>query len=87
VWTKAYTPQEVDNFKIVMLVSDTSSGSIHLYDNGVDQGTFTGPNYGTGGTGGPWFNFGPYKSQWEGTTQSSMSVVNATLNNMTVTTP
>jgi hypothetical protein len=87
VWTKPYTPQEVDNFKLVMLVSDTSAGSMHLYDNGVDEGTFHGANYGSGGTGGPWFNFGPYKSQWEGSTSSSLSVVNATINGMTVTTP
>jgi hypothetical protein len=88
VWRGSYTPGEHDSWKISMIISQTSAGHIWLYRNGVKVADVPGATYNNsgGGQGGPWFNFGPYKWQWESSsTASSTTQVNATINNMTLT--
>ncbi|MGZ3575283.1 MAG: hypothetical protein ACXVA3_08385 [Vulcanimicrobiaceae bacterium] len=83
VWTGSYKPGEVDNFKIVVTISQTSSGHLTLYRNGTQVASVAGPAY-SGGSGYPWWNFGPYKYTWEAV-NTGMAVVNATFNNMVLT--
>lgn len=92
-WRGTYTPGEQDDWEIQALISSTSAGWVKLYRNGTLVYSGTGPNY-SGGTGGPWWNFGPYKWRWE--LQSgigdlgnvtTMSTVGATFSNMVLTTP
>ena len=94
VWTGSYTPQETDHWVISVLISQTSSGYIKAYRNGTYLGQWSGATYnnntGTSpGSGNLWFNFGPYKWRWElaNAGGSTMTQVNATINNMTLTTP
>lgn len=89
VWSGTYTPGEQDNFKIVMTPSQGSAGRLMLYRNGALVANISGANYNNtgGGNGGPWWNFGPYKWRWELANGggSSMTQVNATISNMTLT--
>ncbi|TAM77960.1 hypothetical protein EPN44_01990 [bacterium] len=89
VWRGTYTPGEVDDWKIVVVPSQTSTitGHITLYRNGVQVASYTGQNV-SGSTGNPWWNFGPYKWIWETSpNDSTMTTVNATFQNMLLTTP
>jgi hypothetical protein len=92
-WRGAYTPGEVDDWKISALVSSTSAGWVKLYRNGTLVYSGSGPNY-SGGTGGPWWNFGPYKWRWSLASGignlgnvTTMSTVGSTFSNVTLTTP
>ena len=89
VWSGSYTPGEQDDWKIVMVPSQTASGILKLYRNGTLVANINGANYNNtgGGTGNPWWNFGPYKWRWELPSGggSSLTQVNATINNMTLT--
>ena len=89
IWQGSYKPGEQDDWKIVMIVSQTSTGHVWLYRNGVKVADVAGATYSnaSGGIGDPWFNFGPYKWRWEQANGggSTMTVVNATINNLTLT--
>ena len=89
VWRGSYTPGEQDDWKIVAVISQTSSGRIQLYRNGSLVANASGPTYtnAQGGSGDPWWNFGPYKWRWElsGGGGSDLTQVNATINDMVVT--
>jgi hypothetical protein len=82
-----YTPQETDSFKIVAYMCDCASGYTTLYRNGALVGTITGPNFNDDPGYNPWWNFGPYKWRWEIANGggSSMTEVDATIDNMTLT--
>lgn len=86
VWTGSYTPGEIDQFQIVAKISETSSGYIMLYRNGVLVASASGANY-RDSDGDPWWNFGPYKWRWELADGggSDMTVVNCTITNMLLT--
>jgi hypothetical protein len=86
VWTGNYTAGERDTFKIVAKISATSAGYTQLYRNGVLVHTDNGANY-HNSQGNPWWNFGPYKWRWElsGGGGSTMTSINATLDNLTLT--
>jgi Concanavalin A-like lectin/glucanases superfamily len=89
VWRGSYKPGEQDDWKIVILISQTASGHLQLYRNGVKVADAFGATYSNanGGTGNPWWNFGPYKWRWElpGGGGSNMTQVNATIDNMVLT--
>jgi hypothetical protein len=91
VWSGSYKPGERDDWKIVILVSQTDSGYISLYRNGSLVAKAPGATYTNahGGTGDPWWNFGPYKWRWElpNAGGSGMTRVNATIDDMTMTSP
>lgn len=86
VWTGSYTPGETDQFQIVTKISETSSGYIMLYRNGVLVANASGANY-RDSDGDPWWNFGPYKWRWEleDGGGSDMTIVNCTITNMLLT--
>jgi hypothetical protein len=93
-WYGKYTPGEVDDFKIVATIANAdiaseTYGDTKLYRNGVLVMDTKGPNYhhSTSSPARSWFNFGPYKWRWELANGggSSMSNVNATIENMVVT--
>ena len=91
VWNGPYTAGEEDDWKIVVLVSQGKSGHVTLYRNGAQVADAGGPTYKNTGmaTGGPWWNFGPYKWRWKlpnggGSTTNQM---NAMIAGMTLTTP
>jgi hypothetical protein len=85
-WSGAYTPQETDNWVIVVNIESTATGSVQLYRNGTLVYSKSNiQTYTDSPSGNPWWNFGIYKWIWE--TQpndSSMSAVNDTVNGMTV---
>lgn len=91
VWNGAYAPGEEDDWKLVMLVSQKADGNLKLYRNGTLVANASGPTYSNkhGGKGDPWWNFGPYKWRWQlaGGGNSTTNHVNATIDNMTLTTP
>jgi hypothetical protein len=83
-WEGAYTPGESDTFQIQVYMA-TSGGYMKLWRNGTQVMDLT--NVETSGCStGTWWNFGPYKWRWElsGGGGSSMSQINATIQNMTV---
>ncbi len=86
MWTGTYTPGETDSFKIVARISEGSTGLTQLYRNGSLVASVSGANY-HNSSGNPWWNFGPYKWRWElsGGGGSTMTKINATINNMTLT--
>ena len=89
-WVGTYTPGEQDDFEIQLApASYTSAGVTKFYRNGVLQFTKNGANYVNCDGHTPWWNFGPYKWRWElpGGGGSAMTEVNATIDNMTETTP
>ena len=87
VWSGPYKAGEQDDFKIVVVPSESSSGKVTVYRNGVKMGEYDGPNV-VGSSGTPWWNFGPYKWIWESSpNDSSMKTVGATFQNMTLTSP
>lgn len=89
VWSGSYTAGEKDDWTIVMVPSQSSSGNVKLYRNGALVANVNGANYSNsgGGNGGPWWNFGPYKWRWELANGggSSMTQINASIQNMTLT--
>ncbi len=88
VWTGTYTPGETDRWEIVANISESSSGYVTLYRNGVLVAHATGATY-HDSAGDPWWNVGPYKWRWElpNGGGSSMSSVGATISNLVVTGP
>ncbi len=91
VWTGPYTPGEEDDWKLIVLVSQGPNGHITLFRNGAQVANIAGATYKNTGTasGGPWWNFGPYKWRWglPNAGGSTTSRVNATISGMTLTTP
>ena len=91
VWSGSYKPGEEDDWKIVVLVSQGPNGHVTLYRNGEQVADATGPTYKNSGlaTGGPWWNFGPYKWRWQlpSAGGSTTNRVNATFTGMTLTAP
>jgi hypothetical protein len=92
VWHGRYVPGETDDWKIVAIISKGDDGMTQLYRNGVLQITDRGANYhdshiSPGNPNGfPWWNFGPYKWIWkDAPTNSSMTSVNMTIDNMVLT--
>ena len=89
VWSGNYTPGEQDDWKIVMIISQTSTGHLWLYRNGTLVADVAGATYSNlnGGSGDPWWNFGPYKWRWEQANGggSTLTLVNATMNDVTLT--
>ena len=85
-WVGSYTPGERDHFKIVARVSTGPTGFTEIFRNGAFEAHHDGANY-QNSVGDPWWNFGPYKWRWElaGGGGSSMTQVNATIDNMVVT--
>ena len=95
VWrSTAYTPGEVDDFKLVVKISSTTPcsgatcGTMQFYRNGVlqtlnlgDNGI--GPNVLAGSN--SWFSMGPYKWRWSDGGSSSLYHVVCTIQNMLVT--
>jgi hypothetical protein len=93
-WFGAYTPGETDDWKIVARIANADVpseiyGDTRLYRNGVLVMDDRGPNYHHSGARprSSWWNFGIYKWRWElaGGGNSSMSTVNATFDDMTLT--
>ena len=91
VWSGSYHAGEVDDWKIVLLVTQNDDGYIRLYRNGTLVANAKGATYTNshGGFGDPWWNFGPYKWRWKLPDQggSRLAVVRATITGMTVTSP
>lgn len=92
IWRGAYTPGEVDDWKIVAVISKGSDGVTQLYRNGALVATDRGANYHDSHpspgdpSGGPWWNFGPYKWLWANVpTTSSMRTINMTIERMMLT--
>jgi hypothetical protein len=92
VWHGRYLPGEADDWKIIAVISKGDDGMTQLYRNGVLQFTDRGANYhdshpSFGDPGAyPWWNFGPYKWIWkDAPTNSSMTSVNMTIDNMVLT--
>ena len=92
VWHGKYSPGEVDEWKIVAVVSSGASGMTQLYRNGILQVTDRGANYHDSHAspgdpqGFPWWNFGPYKWIWKNNpTNSSMNAINMTIDDMVLT--
>jgi hypothetical protein len=86
VWAGPYTPGERDHFRIVAKISSGPTGFVEIYRNGAFQARHAGANY-HNSRGDPWWNFGPYKWRWElaGGGGSTMTQVNATIDNMVLT--
>jgi hypothetical protein len=84
-WEGAYTPGEQDDWKIVALVSNGSSGRLALFRNGAEVASITGANFSSSSD--PWWNFGPYKWRWElaGGGGSTMIHVGCTIQQMLLT--
>ena len=62
--TMPYTEGATDSWVITALISDTASGHIRAYRNGVKIVDTDGPTYNACSQGGPWWNFGPYMWDW-----------------------
>lgn len=84
LWTGSYTPQETDDWKIVAKVAESGGGYTQLWRNGTE--VYSGTSQSTACSTEMWWNFGPYKWPWE-SRSTGMTEVNATIQNMTLTTP
>jgi hypothetical protein len=85
----AYTPQEQDDWKIVVTVSNGADGytpSETFYRNGVQVFHSNSANFGGDCANYPFWDFGIYKWTWElsGAEGSTMTQVNATMDDMTL---
>jgi hypothetical protein len=88
----AYTPQEQDDWKIVVTVSNGADGytpSETFYRNGAQVFHSNNPNFGGNCARYAFWDFGIYKWPWElaNAEGSTMKQVSATMENMTLTTP
>ena len=87
VYHGKYTPDERDDFKIVVVPSEGDSGRLTFYRNGTKVGEYHGQNV-AGSSGAPWWNFGPYKWVWEEyPNHSTMRTAGATFESMQLTSP
>lgn len=84
LWTGTYTPQETDDWKIVVNLAESGGGSTSLYRNG--SLVYSGSSQSTACSTVTFWNFGPYKWPWE-SRSTGMTEINATINDMTLTTP
>jgi hypothetical protein len=86
VWTGAFTPGESDEWKIVVVPSNTARGSVALYRNGHFEGswknivTYHGENP-------PWVGIGIYKWIWLSRNESTASSVRMRIEDLTIATP
>jgi hypothetical protein len=81
LWTGSYSPGETDAWNLQVYLEQTG-GSINLWRNGTLVYSRNGVS--TAACSRNWWNFGPYKWRWElsGGGGSSMTQVNATIENM-----
>jgi hypothetical protein len=88
LWRGNFVAGETDDWEIVIHVACDSTGTIALYRNGVQQTLAedgNGANVLCGNR--SWISIGPYKWRWQDGGFSSLNFVQATFNNLKVTTP